>query len=215
LVEHAQAAMCVMAAMVGPRTGGFMTAIGMTFEMTRDYAIIVPVIVAVAIAAGVRRMLIPETVYTIKLRHRGHRIPKERYINLFLVQQAQDIMEKRFILAKAGTSLKDVISAEETDDLCAIIVEREGRIVGLIPPRSGLWLESRNNPELKVERFVENQMVICRDVDLLGLVFARLRRHRAGAAIVFHGTERPRAADIVGVITKRAIADTVIDSFED
>jgi hypothetical protein len=26
---------------------------------------------------------------------------------------------------------------------------------------------------------------------------------------------RPRAKDIVGVITKRAIADTVIDSFED
>ena len=209
------AAIVGMAAMVGAGTGAVMTAIVMIFEMTRDYAVIVPVIVAVAIAAGVRRMLIPETVYTIKLRHRGHRIPKERYINLFLVQRAQDIMEKRFILAKAGTSLKDVISAEETDDLRAIIVEREGRIVGLIPPRSGLWLESRNNPELKVERFVENQMVICRDVDLLGLVFARLRRHRAGAAIVFHGTERPRAADIVGVITKRAIADTVIDSFED
>jgi CIC family chloride channel protein len=124
-------------------------------------------------------------------------------------------MEKRFILAKAGTSLKDVISAEETDDLRAIIVEREGRIVGLIPPRSGLWLESRNNPDLLVERFVESHMVICRDVDLLSLVFARLKRHRSGAAIVFHGTDRPRAADIVGVITKRAIADTVIDSFED
>ena len=209
------AAIVGMAAMVGAGTGGVMTAIVMIFEMTRDYAIIVPVIVAVAIAAGIRRALIPETIYTIKLRHRGHRIPKERHINLFLVQQAQDIMEKRFILAKAGTSLKDVISAEETDDLRAIIVEREGRIVGLIPPRSGLWLESRNNPDLLVERFVESHMVICRDVDLLSLVFARLKRHRSGAAIVFHGTDRPRADDIVGVITKRAIADTVIDSFED
>ncbi|HEY0909681.1 MAG TPA: chloride channel protein [Bradyrhizobium sp.] len=208
------AAIVGMAAIVGAGTGGVMTAIVMIFEMTRDYAVIVPVIVAVAIAAGVRRMLIPETIYTIKLRHRGHRIPKERHINLFLVQQAQDIMEKRFILAKAGTSLKEVISTEETDDLRAIVVEREGRIVGLIPPRSGLWLESRNNPGLKVERFVENQMVICRDVDLLSLVFARLKRHRAGAAIVFHGTDRPRAGDIVGIITKRAIADTVIDSFE-
>ena len=52
-------------------------------------------------------------------------------------------MERRFILAKAGTSLKDTISAEDTDDLRAIIVEREGRIVGLIPPRSGLWREFR------------------------------------------------------------------------
>jgi CIC family chloride channel protein len=57
--------------------------------------------------------------------------------------------------------------------------------------------------------------VLCRDVDLLSLVFARLKRRRSGAAIVFHGVERPRARDIVGVITKRAIADTVIDSYED
>jgi CIC family chloride channel protein len=204
-----------MAAMVGAGTGGVMTAIVMVFEMTRDYAIIVPVIVAVAIAAGIRRALIGETIYTVKLRHRGHRIPKERYINLFLVRQAQDIMERRFILAKAGTSLKDVIAAEEPDDLRAIIVEREGRIVGLIPPRSGLWRETFGNPNLLVERFVESRSVLCRDVDLLSLVLARLRRHRSGAAIVFSGTDRPRARDIVGVITKRAIADTVIDSFDD
>jgi CIC family chloride channel protein len=209
------AAIVGMAAMVGAGTGGVMTAIVMVFEMTRDYAIIVPVIVGVAVAAGIRRTLIGETIYTIKLRHRGHRIPKERHINLYLVKQAQDIMERRFVVAKAGTTLKKAIGAEDTDDLRAIIVEREGRIVGLIPPRSGLWLESRSNPNLLVERFVESRAVICRDVDLLSLVFARLKRHRSGAAIVFRGVHRPRAHDIVGVITKRAIADTVIDSYED
>jgi chloride channel protein, CIC family len=209
------AAIVGMAAMVGAGTGGVMTAIVMVFEMTRDYAIIVPVIVAVAIAAGIRRALIGETIYTIKLRHRGHRIPKERHINLFLVRQAQDIMERRFILAKAGTTLKEAIAGEAADDLRAIIVERDGRIVGLIPPRSGLWRESQGNPKLLVERFVERRAVICRDIDLLSRVLARLKRHRSGAAIVFHGSGRPRARDIVGVITKRAIADTVIDSFDD
>jgi CIC family chloride channel protein len=209
------AAIVGMAAMVGAGTGGVMTAIVMVFEMTRDYAIIVPVIVGVAVAAGIRRTLIGETVYTIKLRHRGHRIPKERHINLYLVKQAQDIMERRFIVAKAGTTLKEAIGAEDTDDLRAIIVEREGRIVGLIPPRSGLWLESQGNPNLLVERFVESRAAICRDVDLLSLVFARLKRHRSGAAIVFRGVHRPRVHDIVGVITKRAIADTVIDSYDD
>src|SRR6202453_1846229 len=62
------AAIVGMAAMVGAGTGGVLTAILMVFEMTRDYAIIVPVIVAVAVAAGVRRTLLPETIYTIKLR---------------------------------------------------------------------------------------------------------------------------------------------------
>ena len=208
------AAVVGMAAMVGAGTGGVMTAIVMVFEMTRDYAVIVPVIVAVATAAGVRRALVGETIYTIKLRHRGHRIPKERHINLYLVKQAEDIMERRFIVAKAGTPLREALLAETADDLPAIVVEREGRIVGLIPPRSGLWLEARTNPDLLVERYVEDHLVVCRDQDLLSLALARLKRHRAGAAIVFHGTARPRVADVVGIITKRVIADAVIDSYE-
>jgi CIC family chloride channel protein len=209
------AAIVGMAAMVGAGTGGVMTAIVMVFEMTRDYAIIVPVIVAVALAAGVRRALIGETIYTVKLRHRGHRIPKERHINLYLVKQAQDIMERRFIVAKAGTTLKEAMLPEDIDDVRAIVVERDGRIVGLIPPRSGLWLEARTNPEVSVERFVESRLVICRDEDLLSLAFARLKRHRAGATLVFRGTARPRIDDVVGIITKRAVADAVIDSYED
>jgi CIC family chloride channel protein len=159
--------------------------------------------------------LVNETIYTVKLRHRGHRIPKERHINLYLVKQAQDIMERRFIVARAGTTLKQAMAAEDTDDARAIVVEREGRIVGLIPPRSGLWVESQTNPDLLVESFAEGRMVICRDQDLLSLVFARLKRHRAGAAIVFRGGFRPRVSDIVGIVTKRVIADAVIDSYED
>jgi CIC family chloride channel protein len=209
------AAIVGMAGMVGAGTGGVLTAIIMVFEMTRDYAIIVPVIVAVAVASGVRRALIGETIYTIKLRHRGHRIPKERHVNLYLVQQAQDIMETRFIIANASSTLRECIGWEDVDDLRAMIVEDQGRIVGLIPPRSGIWRETVNNPDRPVGEFLEKRPVMCRDVDLLSLVLARLKRHRSGAAIVFHGTRRPRAADVVGVITKRAIADAVIDNFAD
>lgn len=209
------AAIVGMAAIVGAGTGGVMTAIVMVFEMTRDYAIIVPVIVAVALAAGVRRALVNETIYTVKLRHRGHRIPKERHINLYLVKQAQDIMEQRFIVATAGTTLKQALTAEDIDDARAIVVERDGRIMGLIPPRSGLWAASHTNPDILVEAFAERRLVVCRDEDLLSLVFARLRRHRAGAAIVFRGASRPRVNDIVGIVTKRVIADAVIASYED
>ncbi len=209
------AAIVGMAAMVGAGTGGVMTGIIMIFEMTRDYAIIVPVIVAVAVAAGVRRALISETIYTVKLRHRGHRIPKERYMNLYLVRQAQDVMERQFILAKAGATLNEVIDAEVEDDLRAIVVEREGRIVGLVQPRSGLWREARTNPTALVDRFVEKRPALCRDTDVLSLALARLKHHRSGAAIVFRGEGRPRARDVVGVITKRAIADAVIDNVSD
>jgi CIC family chloride channel protein len=185
------AAIVGMAAMVGAGTGGVMTAIIMVFEMTRDYAIIVPVIVAVAVAAGVRRALIAETIYTIKLRHRGHRIPKERHINLYLVKQAQDVMERRFLLAKAGTTLNEALRAEDEDDLRAIVVERDGRIVGLVPPRSGLWREARTQPNCLVDRFVEPRAVVCRKTDLLSLALARFPAAGNGISRFLHA---PRPA---------------------
>ena len=101
------------------------------------------------------------------------------------------------------------------DDLRAIVVEREGHIVGLIPPRSGLWRESAANAQRKVDDYVERRIVTCRDVDLLSLVLGRLKRRKSGAAIVFKGDTRPRADTVVGVITKRAIADTVIEEYGD
>jgi CIC family chloride channel protein len=208
------AAIVGMAAMVGAGTGGVMTAIVMVFEMTRDYAIIVPVIVAVAVAAGIRLALIGETIYTIKLRHRGHRIPKERHYNLYLVLQAQDVMERRFHVVEAGISLKDALHENVEDDLRAIVVQRDGRLVGLVPPRSGLWREARINPDALIDRFVEQPLAVCRDTDLLSLVLSRLKRRRAGAAVVFHGAARPRARDVVGIVTKRAIADAVIENSE-
>jgi CIC family chloride channel protein len=108
-----------------------------------------------------------------------------------------------------------LISDEADDDLMAIVVEREGRIVGLVPPRSGLWVRRREDPSLQIDAFVEPQLVLIREDDLLSRALARLKRHRAGAAIVYSGAGRPMAKDVVGIVTKRAIADAVIDNFDD
>ncbi len=121
----------------------------------------------------------------------------------------------QFHLVKAGASLGDALVADVEDDLRAVVVEREGRIVGLVPPRSGLWRDTRIHPDALIDRFVEPQPVVCRDTDLLSLALARLKRHGAGAAIVFNGPRRPRARNVVGIITKRAIADAVIHDFDE
>ena len=86
-------AMVGMGAMVGGGTGAAMTAVTMIFEMTRDYQIVLPMILAVAMALGVRRMLSSENIYTMKLARRGHPIPKALHANMFLVRSASEIME--------------------------------------------------------------------------------------------------------------------------
>jgi hypothetical protein len=42
-------------------TGAAMTAVTVIFEMTRDYDIIMPIIIAVAVSIGIRRILSPRT----------------------------------------------------------------------------------------------------------------------------------------------------------
>jgi CIC family chloride channel protein len=43
----------------------------MIFEMTRDYDIGAPMIIAVAFSVGLRRLLSRENIYTLKLYRRG------------------------------------------------------------------------------------------------------------------------------------------------
>ena len=56
-----------MACMVGASTGAAVTAVVMIFEMTRDYHVIIPLIISVSVAYSMRRLLLKDTIYTMKL----------------------------------------------------------------------------------------------------------------------------------------------------
>ncbi len=93
-----------MAAMVGGGTGAAMTAVTMIFEMTRDYDIVMPLIIAVAVSIGIRRLLSHENIYTIKLVARGHFIPKALHANMFLVRRAGEVMDKEILILPTDMS---------------------------------------------------------------------------------------------------------------
>jgi chloride channel protein, CIC family len=213
-LSPAACAMIGMAALVGAGTGGVMTGIVMIFEMTRDYAIIVPVILSVAIAAGVRRSLVRDTIYTIKLRHRGHQVPQDRHANLYLVQRASEIMERKFVAVESGASLINVLQSFQGEPslMPPVVIGREGRIVGMVPPRSGLWPEALRDPSLTIDRLADHDFVLAKDSDLLSRVFERMKRRQKEAAIVIGGEGVPRMDNICGVITKRSIADAIISA---
>lgn len=48
-----------------------ITAVIIMFELTGDYAIILPLMAAIVLAAGISHLLTPDTIYTLKLRRRG------------------------------------------------------------------------------------------------------------------------------------------------
>jgi CIC family chloride channel protein len=113
-------AMVGMAAMVGGGTGAAMTAVTMIFEMTRDYDIVMPMIIAVAVSIGVRRVLSHENIYTIKLVSRRHFIPKALHANMFLVHQARDV-----------PTPQSMVNRKVNDDAVSPITRASQRIVPL------------------------------------------------------------------------------------
>ncbi len=85
-----------------------MTAVAMVFEMTRDYDIVLPMILAVAVGLGVRRLLSRENIYTMKLVRRGHPIPRALHANMFLVRSARDVMERDYLAVDEDEHLRRI-----------------------------------------------------------------------------------------------------------
>jgi CIC family chloride channel protein len=209
-------AMIGMAAMVGGGTGAAMTAVTMIFEMTRDYDLVMPIIVAVALAIGVRRLLSQENIYTVKLVGRKHFVPKALHANMFLVRRAGEVMERDVALAANTMRLETFLRQPgHNARMKHIVVTDSDRIVGVLRVNTALrrGLEDVEQ-SLTLGELAQRNYTIAREEDIVFDVVTRMTRHGAAMAIVTKAKGRPRAADVIGVITKEHIADSVAESIK-
>ncbi|HEY1258734.1 MAG TPA: chloride channel protein [Stellaceae bacterium] len=208
-------AMVGMGAMVGGGTGAAMTAVTMIFEMTLDYHIVLPMILAVAAGLGVRRALSRENIYTAKLVPRGHVIPKALHANMFLVRAAKDVMETSFLLVPAAARLDDFLRRpEQGNGLCHVIITHGDHIIGVVRINTGLRSNLADLETGVTFGDVANRhFTIVRENDVAFDVITRLWRRNGVMALVVHqaapGFHIPRPTEVVGVITKEHVADAV------
>ena len=203
-----------MGAMVGGATGAVMTAVTMIFEMTLDYSIIMPMIVAVAMSTGARRVLSHETIYTLKLVRRGRSIPKARHANMFLVRKAREVMDTDIQVLPAEQSFDDYLrQPEHAGRLRHVVVTENEHLYGVIRVNTGLrrGLESATTGVRLRDVASRNFTVVSEEVTAYEVI-RRMWRKKAIMAVVVRGSGIPRASDVVGVITKEHVADSVADS---
>ena len=200
-----------MAAMVGGGTGAAMTAVTMIFEMTRDYDLVMPSIVAVALAIGVRRLLSPENIYTIKLVGRGHFIPKALYANMFLVRRARDVMQKDVTLLTADAHFDAFLRQHgEEHGLRQVVVTRGNHIAGVVQVNTSLRRGSEQAYSgVRLGDVAQRNFTVARESDIMFDVVQRLTHRDAVMAIVVKDRSRGRPSDVVGIISKDQIADSV------
>jgi len=205
-----------MAAMVGGGTGAAMTAVTMIFEMTRDYDLVMPSIIAVALAIGVRRIISRENIYTIKLVDRGHFIPKALYANMFLVRRARDVMQKDVTLLAADAHFDAFLRQHgEERGLHYVVVTRDNHVAGVVRVNTSLRRGiEQSYSGVCLGDVAQRNFTIVRESDIMFDVVQRITRRNADMAIVVKDQSRGRPADIAGIVSKEQIADSVGESIK-
>ncbi|MDQ2763901.1 MAG: chloride channel protein, partial [Pseudomonadota bacterium] len=209
-------AMVGMGAMVGGGTGAAMTAVTMIFEMTRDYDIVLPMILAVALALGVRRMLSRENIYTLKLVRRGHPIPKALHANTFLVRSAAEIMERDVLVLDEATPFAAFLNMAATQGgLRHVVVTQGGTITGGLRVNTDLRRAlGAAAGDVRLGDLVRPSFIIVGEGDVAFDVIRTIWNRRATMAIVVSQAGGHDPERVLGIITKEHVADTVARSVE-
>ncbi len=209
-------AMVGMAAMVGGGTGAAMTAVTMIFEMTLDYGIVMPMIIAVAISIGCRRVLSRENIYTIKLLARRHFIPKALHANMFLVRRAVDVMDRDILVLPHSMAFDDFLKLPEHEGrMRHVVVTRDDKISGVLRVNTALrrGLEG-SYTGVALGDVASPNFTIARGEDIMFNVIGRMWRRNAIMAVVVDAEGIPRTNNVTGLITKEHVADSVAESIK-
>lgn len=195
-----------MGAMVGGATGAAMTAVTMIFEMTRDYAIVLPMIIAVTLSIAVRRLLSPDTIYTSKLRLRRHPVPSAMQANFFLTRAAADLIDRRALVVDVAgwDGAKRIEGGEEVRE-ADLVVMRDGTVSAVKRLPCGRAAAAEGT--LDIDALESRDFFVVPPEATAALVIERLRGSRSMVGVVVG-----RDGGVLGLITKDSVVDTWADS---
>ncbi len=198
-----------MAGMVGGATGAVVTAIVMIFEMTRDYNVIIPLMITVSVAYGVRRYYLHDSIYDMKLTRRGHYIPEALQTNMYLLNKARDILRTpvmRIDLDPEMVALRRRLARHGR--LPHIVVVDESKVQAVFPADRLLSMDLARGLEDLLADHGERQYIVVGADDMIFDVVARLRDANCDIALVTPKGELKSAAEILGVLTWADVAQS-------
>ncbi|MBN9622425.1 MAG: chloride channel protein [Actinobacteria bacterium] len=115
-----------------------ITAVLIVFELTGDYSIILPLMLAVVVATGLSKLLSEDSIYTLKLRRRGIDIEKPvsppSVLGGIKVAAA---MRPGPSAVRDGASAADVAARLATEGRDALpVIDIEERVIGIVDARA-------------------------------------------------------------------------------
>jgi CIC family chloride channel protein len=133
---------------------------------------------------------------------------------MFLVRRASEVMERDVALLPADSDLQSFLRQPgHNGRMKHIVVTRGDRIGGVLRVNTALRGGAEDAYKgLPLSDIAQTRFTIAREDDIVFDVVTRMAKHGAAMAVVTKARGRPRAADVVGIISKEHIADSVAES---
>lgn len=117
-------ALVAMSAVVAATTHAPITAILIIFEMTNDYKIILPLMIATIISLTTTKFL-KGSIYTLKLLRRGINFHQGREINILKSMTVKDVLRPSAELISPDTSMKSLVEKFVQSEHCFFYLKDE------------------------------------------------------------------------------------------
>lgn len=122
-----------MGAVVSGTTHGPLTAILILFEMTGDYKIILPLMIACIISSLASGQLLKESIYTLKLARRGVNIRAGKEVNVLKSIPVSDVMNPEVETIPEYIPLGELAEKISRSKYKSFpVVDQEGRLTGIV-----------------------------------------------------------------------------------
>jgi chloride channel protein, CIC family len=199
-------AIVAMAAVFSAAARAPITAVLILFEMTGDYRIILPLMLATVIATTVAGYLDKESIYTLKLSRKGIRLFQGRDIDLMQSIRVSEVMTSGTDPVLETMGLKGLIQHFQTHRLNSFpVLSVDGDLTGIISLADldkALNDDSKNSKNLTVGDMSSHDLVTICPEDEMSTALERMRPKDLGILPVI---DRRNPCKLIGVIRRRDI----------
>jgi CIC family chloride channel protein len=193
-----------MAAVFAGATRAPITAIIMLFEMTRDYNIILPLMIAVVISTVISRSLNRETIYTLKLVRRGvdlHQLDQASPLREVTVGKA---MTRGFPTVQPKMPVSELLTKlRDTGHHGFPVVDKYDSLVGMVTMSDIEAVMAKGDvSDLTVGDIASKSMVVAYPDEYVHDVFVRLGTREVGRIPV---VDRNKPERLLGVLQRQDV----------
>lgn len=199
-----------MAGMVGGATGAAMTAMVMIFEMTLDYAVIVPMTLTVAVSYGMRKAWLSESIYTMKLARRGHYIPEALQTNFHYLRLARDLKSPRVVQVSGAAPVSELEPlVPERKPYPCFLVARNGGLGGVVTAEAVLQALRQGRAHASAAELATQSFGVISPQTTLFEIITLMRTDHVELFLVAKDPHELTPADVQGWISKERVADSM------